>query len=359
MTPPAPRTARGVVAALILFASAAHGVDEAPSEIRMGETLEIALTLPAAGAWRIGIGQRDIDVVVTLESPGEGDPLTVNNPLPFHRYDALLVESASAVDVTLRLRAASGAARGTVAVSFDRVDGARREALAALTEAARLAHEHENDLTARHLAVPHYKTAASRFEAAGAGGDRARALASLAAVLLRVERTRESLPVFREALGAGLDDYDACIVHTDLGYAHMELHESDPAMAAFTRALALATGAEDRRLEALSVFNIGLVHLGRNRFDDALASFRRARSTYRDAGDIAGEAMTVSSSAVANLAQGDPDQAIENTQRALALYEAAGDRQNYAAVLNNLGSIHLKTGEFDRALLSYRSAAET
>ncbi|MBI2567183.1 MAG: protein kinase [Candidatus Schekmanbacteria bacterium] len=131
------------------------------------------------------------------------------------------------------------------------------------------------------------------------------------------------------------------------------------AVAAASRAHALAAAAAEERLIADALNAMGRVHFAAARFSAAEHCYQSARDRYLAACDRDGVLITTTNLASIAHAQGDLAAARRGYEAALQLQGDAGNRRRLATLLINLGMVEITLGDIDSAQVRLDGAIET
>jgi CHAT domain-containing protein/tetratricopeptide (TPR) repeat protein len=193
------------------------------------------------------------------------------------------------------------------------------------------------------------QSAAARRETAQAlilDGQQKVAEGSFSSLHTAIESLERALSL---ACGLG-DERLQAVALGQVGRAYDLLGNERQALACYGETVNLARRLGDRRAEAIMLNNIGLVYdaLGERR--TALEYYARARPVLHDIGDLRSEAATLVNTGLAFDNLGEPQRALGFYRDALALLREAGDRRGEAATLNNIGFVYDRLGAKQLAL---------
>lgn len=293
-------------------------------ELKGGEVHTYHITLTTGQYLHIVVGQRGIDVVVTLLGPNGKQLAEVDSPNGTQGPEPLseIAETSGAYRLEVR-SLDSTAASGYYKVKI--------EAL-------------------RH-AAPQDR---SRIAAERISGE---------AILLYAQGTAESLQAtiekYEKALKLWQSVKDSAMVantHGSMGGVYYLLGENQKALNAFTEALTLKRALGDRRGEAEALNNLGTVYDSFGDKRKALDYYNQALPFWQAAGDRQSEATMLANIGVAYTSLGENQKALEYCSQALLLVRAVGDRAGEAWVLTAIGRICNELGEKQKALDSYNQA---
>ncbi len=345
-----------------------------------------------AGDWLATVEQRGMDVTLEVIDP-DGESLgTVDSPLDRRGLERFLFSSERMAVHELEIVAREeGAPAGMVSIRLDRVpvDGSRRAALVADTDAAR--RYYEGGVEAWRAAVDAHRTAAIAWRKVGDIGAEARAVYG-AAVVLRLLGDLEALSTAKAVvpLWQTMDDthWLACTFN-EIGLGHLGIGEPAAARDAFERALALrvredeagvrmelqqnicvAYLSEGRRTVARDCFapvldqldaiaspasliavliNVAALYRSLGDTDRALALYRQGQEKAAAIGDDRSQARAQSGAAAALRDLGRYREAGLEDESALMTFDRLEDRRWQGTTLNNLGYGLLELGETRRA----------
>jgi tetratricopeptide (TPR) repeat protein len=158
---------------------------------------------------------------------------------------------------------------------------------------------------------------------------------NLGFALVKLEKTVEAIPQYREALRLNADYAEA---HNNLGTALAKLGKPEEAIEHFLAAL------RGKPEFAMAYNNLGLALVDLGRTDEALAHYRQALRLKPDDADVHYNL------GIAVAALGKTSQAIQHYQRALRL------KPDYVKAHNNLGTALASLGRTKEAIEHYRQA---
>ncbi|WP_162890118.1 ATP-binding protein [Streptomyces olivoreticuli] len=143
-----------------------------------------------------------------------------------------------------------------------------------------------------------------------------------------------------------------------LGGASSDLERHEDALGHFTEALRISREIQDRRWEAISIYNLAwtLRLLGRNA--EGLERQRQALVIQQESGDRRSASITLTEIGALELNLGRPDRAHIEFERALAGARATADLPTEGKSLHGLGDVCRTAGRTSEAIEWYRQAAD-
>ncbi|HEY7212995.1 MAG TPA: CHAT domain-containing tetratricopeptide repeat protein, partial [Thermoanaerobaculia bacterium] len=139
---------------------------------------------------------------------------------------------------------------------------------------------------------------------------------------------------------------------------YRDLGDYQQAFLHFGKALEAFRALEDRRWEAVVLYNLGLLYQDLGEPSRALTEYEQALRLRREVGDAEGEAATLLALGQVNSRLGRLREAQAFNQRALALERSTGDRRGEGMALSQLGSATLALGDAASALANFDHAIE-
>lgn len=372
-------------------------------ELLVGDQHRYSIVLDHAGAWRLSVEQRGVDVVVEVLSLNDEPLFAVDSPLDRRGEEAILLQSSAAVTYRVVVRgqeSAAAVARYAIRLETlpDPVDPLRLVAEGAATEAAR---SYRRGADGYRQAISWYSQALEAWRQLGTERQIARSLFCLAVLHRLIDDTNQAIAIAEEAsaLWQRLDEpFFAAMTWNELGLNRRLAGELPAARLAFERALTLhlangnlygeavarsnlclmdfmqgelRAGVECsvtalellRRLQATDLEGTAHLNVGRayNVLGEpllAIEHYQRALELQRSSDDRKGEASTLNNLAVLRRELGELDVALKLLDRALQIFDRLGDRRWQATVHNNLGLIYHDLGETGRARFYYERALD-
>ena len=160
------------------------------------------------------------------------------------------------------------------------------------------------------------------------------------------------------AYQSALDHADRAVVadaNFHLGRVAWRQGRYDDALAAYTRARALAVEADATEVRARVENGIGAVHYARGEYAQARAAYGVALELTHEASLRAKIALNLG--VIANI-EGDLEEARDQYQRSRALFKEARDLAGEALTLHNIGMLHADLEEWDEADEAYQRCLE-
>jgi len=289
-------------------------------ELSGGQSHSYKITMTSGQYLQIVVGQRGIDVAVTLFTPG-GKKISEVNSDP-------LTEGS--------------------------------ETVSAIAEApgAYLIEAHSPEKTAKtgryEIKVEKLRMATAEDKYRVAGESVIREAEQLKDGTL--EDKRKSIEKYHEALElcrrASDRDGEAQILN-DIGEVYQSLGETQKALEKYNEALPLSRAIGARRVEAVTLNNIGVVYWTLGETQKALEKHNEALPVFQAVGNRSGEATTLKNIGTVYWSLGEMQRALEKYNEALTIYQVVGDRRGEANILNNLGLVYWSLGETQKALEKY------
>jgi tetratricopeptide (TPR) repeat protein len=136
---------------------------------------------------------------------------------------------------------------------------------------------------------------------------------------------------------------------TNLGVAHLQLSQYEPAADHFQQAHTLYLQVGDPAGEARALGNLGVVETRLGRYRPAAHHHELALTLYQQAGDRMGEARALNKLGLVEARLGRYRPAADHLQQALHLFQQVGDRIGEADTLNNFGQVEARLGRYGSA----------
>jgi tetratricopeptide (TPR) repeat protein len=134
---------------------------------------------------------------------------------------------------------------------------------------------------------------------------------------------------------------------TDLGGAHLQLGQYEPATDHFQQALDLYRQTGDPAGQARALGNLGVVEERLGFYQLATDHHEQAVQLFRQTGDRTGEARALSNLGIVESRLCHYEPATERFQQAVDLCRQTGDRVGEANALNNLGDLERRMGRYE------------
>jgi CHAT domain-containing protein len=354
------------VLALFLPAALPAGAPKPEESLPLGEARERPIAEGEAHAWRIAvppgtsllvtIEQHSIALILEAQGAQGGAPIAVHEG---DRWgpEVLLLEVAGEYRLAVRPRDAS-AWPGRYTIRAEALPaGARRDALALMSQAGREALPATPD--ARKQALITYRKALVAWRALHERAWEAQTLACLAMLEDKSSALREEEADFEAALA----------LWRELGERHREAEALnwlsvlypdtkgiERARDALETSISLWHGLEERYDEAETQGNLCDLEHRRGALQPALACYEENLVFFR--GFKKQEAQILGNIGGIYDSLGEPDKALAFDQQALDLKHVLGDRSEEGATLNNIARVHRSLGEWQEALRFYGEARE-
>jgi len=334
--------------------------------IAPGQAFRLRMTVPAAGHWRLGVAQWDVDAILTVRDAAAEVLYRVDSPLD-QRGDEWLTMSLQpgAYDIEIAAHAGRGLA-GRCVVSLDPMPAdspaARRRLeaeMAATRGAAGYAAGTPEDW---RKAAGDYAAAADIWRELGETRREARA-AYCAGVLYRLLEDGEpamafalrALPLWR----AAGDRFREAATHNEIGLLRQAAGALPEARAAFAEAREIQEAIGDIAGAAVSDSNLCLIMMHEGRFADSIPCWERVIALTDRERVLFGPEFPLLNMGAAHDILGESPAALAAFERAMAAFQAKGDLLNQARTANNLGVHYQKLGRFQAALDRFETALAT
>ncbi|MCG5216104.1 BTAD domain-containing putative transcriptional regulator [Streptosporangium soli] len=211
-------------------------------------------------------------------------------------------------------------AMGSLSLTEQRFDDARRDFEAALTLFTEVGHELQMALSIRNIAF--------------------------------LERMNGQLEAAMEHLDQALDIFSTigdqiAAAHTlhNLAQIRMDCDDIDGAKMLLTEALVRSKGGGNRRVTAQVLHRMGEAHLHAREFALSAGAFEEALTVVKGIGDTIGEAFALHGLGVARLRQGKMEESTKLLREALSVAQSSRHRLAEAHVLAGLGELTVAIGE--------------
>jgi tetratricopeptide (TPR) repeat protein len=146
--------------------------------------------------------------------------------------------------------------------------------------------------------------------------------------------------------------------HLDLGRAHAQLRDDQPAHDHFDRAYRLFLAGDDSRQQAQALHGAAWLFSHQGRYDEAVARAEQALTLLEGIGDKRAQAYALNNLGWYRALLGDLPSALKDCRRALELQRELADRPGQAPTWDSLGYIHSRRGEYAEAADCYRQALD-
>jgi tetratricopeptide (TPR) repeat protein len=159
-------------------------------------------------------------------------------------------------------------------------------------------------------------------------------------VLQRLGDRQRGLALTEQARAAGEHEQDLKLhALNNMAAVYDATGQPQRALALYEEALPLMRAVSDRAGEAITLNNMALVYNYTGQPQRALALYEEALPIMRAVGDRASEAATLNNMGEVYRATGHPQRALALYEEALPIMRAVGDRASEAATLNNMGEV--------------------
>ncbi|MFF3690907.1 ATP-binding protein [Streptomyces sp. NPDC002187] len=143
-----------------------------------------------------------------------------------------------------------------------------------------------------------------------------------------------------------------------LGGAESDLKRHEDALGHFTEALRISREIQDRRWEAISIYNLAWTLRLLGRHAEALEQQRQALVIQQESGDRRSASITLTEIGALELNLGRPDRAYNEFERALAGARVAADLPTEAKSLHGMADVCRIVGRTNEAIEWYRQAVD-
>src|SRR5215510_2623647 len=327
-------------------------------EMAGGQKHYYTITLEAGQYLQLIIGQKGIDVIVTLFDPEGKKLVEVDSPVGAYQPERVSIITDTPGGYRLELRPAqkdAGVGRYEAKIAELRMstaqDQTRVMAERAFSEGMTLerqgtAESIKKALEKRELALRLSNTAGDRQ---GEG----LTLHRLGITYYLLGEHKKALDYFNQALSVrqGVGDRGGEITTLNLlGVLHKDLGENKKALAYYNQALPLSRAIGDRTEESYLLNNLGLVLHDSGENQQALDYYNQALSLSRAVSSRRGEVAALTNLGNVYEEIGDKQRAIDYFNQSLALSRASGDRRGEALSLNSVGIVYQSLGDYQKAL---------
>jgi tetratricopeptide (TPR) repeat protein len=145
-------------------------------------------------------------------------------------------------------------------------------------------------------------------------------------------------------------------LYKTLGDAHQNLGDTDPAIAAYNKALEIARRSEDTRLEGIILHQLGYAYLDAGDPNGAIDLWEQALLLFKSQLDHTNEGRVKGGLGVAYAELQRWGEAIRFQKSALHIAREVGDRDDERSALNNLAQALVESNQLPEALTRYRQA---
>ncbi len=167
-------------------------------------------------------------------------------------------------------------------------------------------------------------------------------LTDMAALCIKQDRPKESLPLLEEALGIfrNIGDRNSeCLVINSLGIAHWNMDDMPEALSCFRAANELSRETRNRWYEGNTLLNMGVIHRCLGEIDRARELYLLALELNRETGNMQSEANAHANLGILALLDGRLSDAGEHYEEALSIYRRTGNRLLEMQTLSKLGRL--------------------
>jgi tetratricopeptide (TPR) repeat protein len=329
-------------------------------ELSGGQSHLYKITMTSGQYLRITVGQRGIDVSVTLFTPDDKRVYEIDMESVTEGTETVsaIAEEDGAYKIEIRCSEKS-AKTGRYEIKVEELREATAEdkyrvaADSVFRDAEKLS---RGTLEEKRKGIEKYQVALVLYRRAGARRGESETLNNVGAVYHTIgemqkalENYNEALPILREI---GEREGEA-IVLNNIGMINFSRGYLKKALDTFNESLTIKRTLGNRADEATILNNIGGIYRLSGEMQKALNVFNESLALRRAAGDRRGEANTLNSI-------GGVYQSLEETQKALNIFNESltirrmvGDRTGEAATLGNIGGVYQSIGELQKALETY------
>jgi CHAT domain-containing protein/Flp pilus assembly protein TadD len=334
-----------------------------------GEAHRYVLVLTANQYVDLRIGERGIDVVVTLISPDGNTVVIMNDPYRSEGVKHLLAISDVSGDYLVEVKAREqGAPIGEYSVKVDElrpatpVDHDRVRASSAFLKgnifSVQVGPWGPSSLRA---AIAEYEKALSLYRAIGDHSQDGKLLFRIGTAWNNLDEYRKAIRYFSDALSVierQADNKLEADVRSQLGYVYLRLGESQNAIENSSKALALIRKRGDQRREAFILYSLGTIYYSLGSLEQSLQYLQETLVITRKINEKHFEAATLRALGRLYLDRGENQQAILYLSRSLQLSEELGDRGDQALGLSELAKAYMALGKMDQAWATSQKARE-
>ncbi|WP_243713886.1 tetratricopeptide repeat protein [Nostoc sp. 106C] len=113
---------------------------------------------------------------------------------------------------------------------------------------------------------------------------------------------------------------------------------------------------QDRKAEAVRLYNLGLQQFDQGQYPEALKSYEQALAILREIKYRQGEAVILNEISAVYRKLGQYPKAIEILEQALVIVKQTGDRAGEGGIINNIGLVYRYLGQYTKALDYFQRA---
>jgi tetratricopeptide (TPR) repeat protein len=369
-----------------------------------GQKHYYTITLEAGQYLQLIIGQKGIDVIVTLFDPEGKKLVEVDSPVGAYQPERVSIITDTPGGYRLELRPAqkdAGVGRYQAKIAELRMstaqDQTRVMAERAFSEGMTLerqgtAESIKKALEKRELALRLFKTAGDRLgeghalhrlgityyllgehqraldyfnqalsvrQAVGDRGGEITTLNLLGVVYKDLGENQKALDYYNQALPlsrAVSSRRGEVAALTNLGNVYEEIGDMQRAIDYFNQSLTLSRSVGDRRVEATTLNNLGNVYYETEEKQKAMDHYNQSLALSRASGNRRGEALSLNSVGIVYQSLGDYQKALDYFNQSLPLRRAVGDRRGEAMSLTNIGEVYQSLGDYQKAMGYYNQA---
>jgi len=333
-------------------------------EMAGGQKHYYTITLEAGQYLQLIIGQKGIDVIVTLFDPEGKKLVEVDSPVGAYQPERVSIITDTPGGYRLELRPAqkdAGVGRYEAKIAELRMstaqDQTRVMAERAFSEGMTL--ERQGTAESIKKALEKRELALRLFNTAGDRQGEGLTLHRLGITYYLLGEHKRALDYFNQALSVrqGVGDRGGEITTLNLlGVLHKDLGENKKALAYYNQALPLSRAIGDRTEESYLLNNLGLVLHDSGENQQALDYYNQALSLSRAVSSRRGEVAALTNLGNVYEEIGDKQRAIDYFNQSLALSRSVGDRRVEATTLNNLGNVYYESEEKQKAMDHYNQS---
>ncbi|MFC0541437.1 AfsR/SARP family transcriptional regulator [Kutzneria chonburiensis] len=186
---------------------------------------------------------------------------------------------------------------------------------------------------------------------------RAAILCNLGVIFWRLDRPREALDRYLQALDTG-DRSVAVRALNNIGLVDEHLGNYEQALGRFAEAARVADEVGDRPGRARALDNLGNVTEYLGRYEEALRHKEDALAIAREIGDVVGEASTLNNIGNVHERTADHHAALAHYRQALEIGRRIGHAEIEGHALDNVGSAYRNIGDHAKAVDHHRRAID-
>ena len=211
-------------------------------------------------------------------------------------------------------------------------------------------------------AEPYYQQALASYQALGDKEGQGRTYSNWGMSYVNAGNAERGITLLLKAAELTPENY---ITLNNLAFAHRRLGQYDKALALYERSLRLARAAKDKSITSSILNNLAGIYRSQGNFSRALEFYQLSLQTLRQLGDQGRMALTENNLGDVYSAIAQYDKALDFYHRALQGIQSVGDRRMESVILSNIAVVHDNRGEysqalalFERALAVHRSLAD-